>query len=108
MRGISVVIGLALSAFSVLTYAVESGARLIDRVQVQNTSGKGYYYFYNSTGWGAPGCEDSQYSYLSEDDPGAKAMLSLALTAKATQSKVVFQGVCGGTNFFVVNYMTLQ
>jgi hypothetical protein len=47
--------------------------------------------FYNSSGWGAPGCPGAVYAYVYENEPGGKAMLSLAMASKATQVDVKFR-----------------
>lgn len=71
--------------------------KIIDRIQVGISSqgGEVNYYFYNGSGWGAEGCPHAVYAYMKESDKGAKAILSLAMSAKASGSNVKFVGTCG-------------
>ena len=63
-----------------------------------------YYYFRNYTlGWGPSGCPNAASAFMVETDPGAKSILSIALTAKTTKDKVKFRGACSGSNHFNVD-----
>lgn len=95
---------------SVSAFSEDTAARNIDKIQIQGqtSSGAVNYYFFSSTGWGAPGCPANKYAYLAETDGGAKAMLGAGLTAKASRTQVVFRGVCEGADYFKVNYMIVQ
>jgi len=94
--------------FSVESYAVDTAFRNIEKVSVDGTGADAVYYFYNQTeGWGANGCASAFSVYILENSPGAKSILSLALTAKSTGIRVSFKGTCGG-DYMDVNHITLE
>ncbi len=71
---------------------VTTGAEPLGQVHVSGST----YYFQSADGnWSAPNCTNARYAYISEEQAGAKAMLSVALSAKATKSPVQFAGLCG-------------
>lgn len=94
-----------LSMLSAKIYAEDSQARTIEKIMVEATSATPYYYFVNQAeGWGAPSCPNAFGAYLAESAPGAKSILSLAMAAKATGTKMRFKGTCSDNNYFLVNY----
>jgi hypothetical protein len=89
--------------------AEESQYNKVERIQVQGqgVGNAANYHFYNANGWGAPGCPNAVYAYLSADDSGAKEIFSLAIAAKAQGSTVKFLGACkeNTSNYFNVYYI---
>lgn len=74
--------------------SVTTGAEQVGQIHI---SGNVYYFQSTDFNWSAPNCPNARYAYISEDQPGAKAMLSVALSAKATKAKIQFSGLCGDT-----------
>lgn len=103
MRGLRAIAFLALCA----TAASSSHGAIGDNVltekkaisQVLVTAGPAgaQYYLRADGGWGAPGCTGAVYGYIDKNTPGADAVLSTALAARATGKPVSFSGVCGDT-----------
>jgi len=86
---------LSASAFGAPGDMVQTSNQMIQAVQIQNDGGSATYYFTAVGGWQAANCPGVTHAYISEDAPGAKAILSAALTAKATGAPIIFTGICG-------------
>ncbi len=78
---------------------VNSTTLVINEIRVQNYQGDAYYYFTPQGGdWMTAGCPGTLHAFIKESDAGAKAILSIALTSKTTQTPVKFTGTCGDLN----------
>jgi hypothetical protein len=84
----------SINAFSAVNDYVLTSSKILGQIQVNS----GVYYFMStSQNWDTPGCPNAQYAYIAETDPGAKAILSAALSAKGSQSLIMFAGLCGNS-----------
>ena len=103
-------IALVVCSLCMNSYAREATAKKpIDRVQSINN---GYTFFYNASGWGAAGCSSAQYARLDPNKPASfgdkqhynfKEIFTIALTARASNESVYFQGICNGNNHFLID-----
>lgn len=76
--------------------AVDTQSAKLSLIRVQVYQGKAYYYFAPVGGpWVSTGCGNSSYAYIEEDSVGAKAILSVSLSARAAGMPVKFSGTCG-------------
>ena len=100
-------ISLYLSLFLSSAYAIAdewSLPRTVERIQANATD----LYFYNSRGWGAAGCPNAEFLWVTQSNPAKDVMLSLALTAKTTNQTVKVSGNCHDSQHMVVNYLILE
>ncbi|KZN68811.1 hypothetical protein [Pseudoalteromonas luteoviolacea] len=79
--------------------SVTTASKVVTEIRIQRYQGDAYYYFTAiGNDWLAPGCQKAKYAYIKESDAGSQAILSIVLTAKATQTPVIFTGTCGDIN----------
>lgn len=78
-------------------------SRTIERIQLDGVGGS--FYFYNSAGWGAPGCPNAVYSYLRNSTSGRQEIISIGLAAKVTNKKVQFEGTCPSASYFLISHI---
>lgn len=96
---------------SVHVFAEETQIRNIERILINGrapVAEGANYYLTNGAGWGAPGCPGALYAFINENSTGAKAMLSMALTANAQSKPVKLYGVCSNASYFIFDYMTME
>jgi hypothetical protein len=90
---------------------VETSNRTIESVRIQNSENGAVYYFVATGGWQATNCSGVIYAFIAESAPGAKAILSAALTAKTTGASLTFKGICGdsggNTQYLQIKYTIL-
>ncbi len=85
----------SMNAFSAVNDYVVTSTKYIGQIHVN----AGMYYFKaTDNNWGATSCPNAQYGYISESDPGAKAILSVALSGKGMQLPIVLSGLCGSAS----------
>ncbi len=104
-------IGLVFLILSSSVSAAETLSKPIDQLLINAVdagNGNAYYFFFNGSGWGAPGCSQAVYVRIKEGTPGAQAILSASLTAKASGATVKYLGECHSSSTFDANYMYLQ
>lgn len=100
---ISLFLGLVSQAFADVTLA-----KKIERIQVQGqgTGNPATYYFFSTGGWGSENCPNAVYAYINENESGAKAILGLAMSAKAMGTIVKFLGTCKADKSYIhITYM---
>jgi hypothetical protein len=102
--------------FSGVGSPTTTSLKAIEIIDIQLSGGEVYYYFKPVGGnWGATGCEAAKAAYIKKSANGADALLSVALTAKATKTLVQIQGHCGNNDgvgpsveFIYINFMTIM
>lgn len=103
-------------AFAGVGSLTTTSLKVIDTIDIQLLNGEVYYYFKPVGGnWSATGCEAAKAAYIKKSANGADALLSMALTAKATKTSVQVRGHCGNNEglgpsveFIYMNFMTLM
>lgn len=98
MKKAMLTVGLLISSsvYAALGSQVTTSKELVGEISIQNSSSIATYYFKSEdNNWSAPNCPNAIYAFIRESAPGAKAILSTALAAKATNKPIQFGGICG-------------
>ena len=75
---------------------VSTAVKKVGKINIESgQNGATYYFIAEDENWSAANCPNAIYAYIWESDHGSKAILSLALSAKAQGQAIRFEGTCG-------------
>jgi hypothetical protein len=87
-----------------MVHGMESNYQLINKMQVQSTTGDVYFYLKAGEEW-STGCNKA---YVKGSAPYSNKLYSAALAAKMASKKVAFIGECDSNGYFLGNQLFIE
>jgi hypothetical protein len=106
---VKVLVGVVILLTTNNVFAIPTVSKIVDTIGIQGSSADEIV-ITNNLGWGAEGCESAKLVVLASSLYNRQAMLSLILSAKMSNMKVIFYGGCDATNInrFKASYVVLN